>query len=254
MAIKDADRKRLWGRAGNRCAKCRKILAVSSENGEAESILGEEAHILPKSASGPRGDDSWGGASLDAYENLILLCPSDHTLVDTQPKLFSRAVLMSMKQDHERWVEHTLGEAPEMLLKESGQVVVLLQHVSTGSVLCDIICGAHQQSVSTDEPNDAAEMELLKEFCELVDEYGNSYDEIVGGSLVEIKFKLTRLLSLLTDVGFSVFAALESKAFVYTSLGITKTIPMNVFVMNVLRSENEYIHSDGESSFVLSLL
>jgi hypothetical protein len=54
MAIKAETRKRLWGRSGNRCAKCRAELVRSDEGGLPGALVGEEAHIIARSPGGAR--------------------------------------------------------------------------------------------------------------------------------------------------------------------------------------------------------
>jgi hypothetical protein len=47
-------------------------------------------------------------SQVDDYSNLILLCPSDHKLVDDQPGAYSADCLAAIKRDHERWANETL--------------------------------------------------------------------------------------------------------------------------------------------------
>src|SRR5205807_5210053 len=45
---------------------------------------------------------------LDRYENLILLCGGDHSLVDRQTHLYRSARLREIKSAHEEWVQQCL--------------------------------------------------------------------------------------------------------------------------------------------------
>ena len=74
MAIKAETRKRLWGRSGNRCAKCRAELVRSDEGGFPGALVGEEAHIIARSPGGARYEPLDPQAR-DGYDNLILLWP-----------------------------------------------------------------------------------------------------------------------------------------------------------------------------------
>ena len=70
------------------------------------TIIGEMAHVIAKSTKGPRGGDTVGS---DSYANLILLCPTHHTLVDKAPEgTFSEQMLLQWKADHESRVEASL--------------------------------------------------------------------------------------------------------------------------------------------------
>ncbi|BBU22619.1 HNH endonuclease [Mycobacterium xenopi] len=45
-------------------------------------VVGEEAHIRSGRPDGPRYDPDYPSADIDKYENLMLLCPTHHTLID----------------------------------------------------------------------------------------------------------------------------------------------------------------------------
>lgn len=90
---------------------CRRTLAHQSDfNGDAV-LVGEEAHIVAKSPDGPRGESPLSPEQRDEYSNLILLCPTDHALIDKAPEDFSVSFLLDMKAQHEAWVKSTLGAA-----------------------------------------------------------------------------------------------------------------------------------------------
>src|SRR5690242_1062108 len=102
MSIRPTDAHKLWGRAGARCSLCRDQLTAV----ESEGTLGEMAHIVSRSPSGPRGSSQLTRAERDRYANLILLCPTDHVRVDSvELELWSVAKLLQAKADHEKWVD-----------------------------------------------------------------------------------------------------------------------------------------------------
>ncbi len=113
-SIKDADRKLLWGRSGDECAfpACTQTLTlvpatVGSESASAAPIVvGHEAHIVAEEDNGPRGDPSMPISERNAYPNLMLLCPTHHTLIDKDHGIhFSVEQLHQMKAAHEALVE-----------------------------------------------------------------------------------------------------------------------------------------------------
>ncbi len=110
----ESDPKLLWGLAAARCAfpRCRQVLAAKKTDRDSAAVLGEIAHIVAHEDEGPRGDPSCPAARRDRYENLILLCPTHHTLVDKQPSTFTISDLRTWKRQHEVWVaERLLPEA-----------------------------------------------------------------------------------------------------------------------------------------------
>jgi tetratricopeptide (TPR) repeat protein len=106
--LSDRDRKLLWGRSASLCAICHVPLIVEGSKDSHASIIGEEAHIVGRSIQGPRGNDEeqerW------SYDNFILLCPSDHSLIDAQSQTYSSSRLRQIKRDHESWVATRLRD------------------------------------------------------------------------------------------------------------------------------------------------
>ncbi|MFD6190343.1 HNH endonuclease signature motif containing protein [Streptomyces sp. NPDC060275] len=76
--------------------------------------MGEEAHIRSARPDGPRYDSGYDDSKLDSYENLILLCPTHHTLIDKNSGAgFSVTKLEEMKASHEQVVTESLGAGEE---------------------------------------------------------------------------------------------------------------------------------------------
>ena len=75
-------------------------------------VLGEIAHIVGESPDGPRGEvAAHPQAAQHCTRTLILLCNQHHQLIDSDGALATYTVerLTAMKEDHEKWVERTLG-------------------------------------------------------------------------------------------------------------------------------------------------
>lgn len=102
MAIAPSEIKKLWGRAGGRCSEpeCGRD-CVPFLNASSPTIIGEMAHVIPQNLGGPRGSGQEGD---DTYENLILLCPTHHTIVDKAPELYPPEKLLAWKKAHEERV------------------------------------------------------------------------------------------------------------------------------------------------------
>jgi len=103
--MRDKDIKILWGRSGNRCAICKLELTPDGT----QETLGEMAHIVARSREGPRGNETMSLADRDAYDNLILLCPTHHVQVDKDVGTWSVARLRTTKADHEHWLSEQLS-------------------------------------------------------------------------------------------------------------------------------------------------
>ena len=106
-----AHRKLAWMRSAGRCAYpgCRMELSVDATELDTAKVIGEEAHIFGHSIHGPRPNPHGTTETTNHYENLIMLCPNHHTIVDKQENTYSVNVLLQWKADLERWVSSRLA-------------------------------------------------------------------------------------------------------------------------------------------------
>jgi nucleoside phosphorylase len=97
--------KRLFARCAGRCAfqGCLNNLIL-----DAGGVIAEVAHICASSPEGPRFDPSQGEEQRHGIENLILLCPTHHALVDANPKEYGAVALREMKSRHESLIRDAL--------------------------------------------------------------------------------------------------------------------------------------------------
>src|ERR1035437_71496 len=112
MAIADKTRKLLWGKSGNRCAQCYRLLSVEATELDDPAVVGDECHIVSGKPDGPRHDPSFPPEDIDGYPNLILLCRVDHKTVDDQWRTFDVVPLTRLKDDHERKIARATAHPP----------------------------------------------------------------------------------------------------------------------------------------------
>jgi hypothetical protein len=107
----DSDLKRLWGYAAQ-CffPGCGKLLIEQATDSDPAAVLGEICHIESSSPDGPIRVTATpiGDGDRDRYDNLILLCPTHHALIDKQPNTYTADELRRWKRDHEAWVRSSL--------------------------------------------------------------------------------------------------------------------------------------------------
>jgi len=91
---------------------CSEKLSVEDAAGVAPYTLGEMAHIKGNKAGSNRYDPSQSDVERDSYENLILLCPNHHTLIDKRENEIEYTVdlLHEMKSEHERYISNRLAQ------------------------------------------------------------------------------------------------------------------------------------------------
>ncbi len=106
MSITDRVKRLLWSGSGGYCQNpnCRNFFFTFFESGEITSIE-ELAHVIAQSNGGPRGQNQLPLAQRDEYENIILLCPNCHSLVDKNPNQFPEGLLLDWKLKHERIIK-----------------------------------------------------------------------------------------------------------------------------------------------------
>lgn len=101
--------KELWARSGGYCGNptCpSNNLFVYFQDGTVTS-LEEFAHIIGQSKEGPRGKSNLSPEERDQADNIILLCPRCHSLVDKCPAQFPEDLLKTWKASHEQRI-HSL--------------------------------------------------------------------------------------------------------------------------------------------------
>jgi hypothetical protein len=115
MPISHKTIKLLWASAAGRCSYpgCQENLVPLLKK-SASTVVGEMAHVIGRTASAARNDAKVGGD--DSYENLILLCPTHHTLIDKADKDFPVDLLKQWKAD---WEGHVSASFPQVVDRAS---------------------------------------------------------------------------------------------------------------------------------------
>jgi hypothetical protein len=108
-SVSEQQIKILWG-VGAICAFpwCTQPLVEEATAADPAAVIGEMAHIL--GVKGPRHDPALPEAQLNLATNLILLCPTHHTLVDAQDSSYTAEELRTWKREQEQHVRARLGE------------------------------------------------------------------------------------------------------------------------------------------------
>lgn len=102
--------KRLFALSGNRCAfpKC-PLPLIDMASGK---TTGRICHIRAQGVGGPRYDLNQPEPDRHGFDNLLLLCPIHHDVIDSDVEAYSVDRLLSMKNDHEL-SNSGGGEAPD---------------------------------------------------------------------------------------------------------------------------------------------
>jgi hypothetical protein len=136
MTISQKDIKLLWGRSGNRCAKCRIELTQNSNAITSSFTLGEQAHIVGEKENTTRGRSPLSIEERNSYHNLILLCPNHHSEIDSNEEDWPIEKLHQLKSKHELWVNETLSKVVD--LEKSAKQIVVSGVIDFTVILCEL--------------------------------------------------------------------------------------------------------------------
>lgn len=215
MAVSPHDRKILWAQAHDACAMCRTSLVLRAAAGDPEAVLGQEAHIVARRPGGPRGQEEVPD-EIDGHANLILLCPTCHRVVDTQPQVWPPERLQALKARHAAWGEARI-RAPEQVRvvahpddphdpHEASRLLLL----STGVDVWNVVCESHAYWFAGIEDEDGHPEEvvnLVDGFLQLARDWGEISSDVQDrpGGVRDAKRSLGAELRALNEHGLLVF-------------------------------------------------
>ena len=236
--MSDQDRKLLWGKAGNRCAICKKLLVNMEDNDERGVIVGIEAHIVAHSTAGARGNNPLPLSERHKYENMILLCSDHARIIDERPDKWTTEKLRRLKKEHEQLM---MGLSPT--LEHPHPVLRLIQPIgySGGS-------RGYFQSLRLKNFDGEAALDLkcwisgFGFYHLLSSQTAGSYLE--PGESRDYSFQLDGLRIKNEDVHLLYFNAsystLDGQKILYKLSLVQRTVPSGALKIIELGEENEY--------------
>lgn len=136
--------KKLFALSGGICAfpGC-KMRLVDPTSG---ALLGEMCHIRAVSLGGPRYEPTQADTERNEDANLVLLCPTHHSLIDQDPVNYTVERLLSIKIAHEAWVSDRLDQTKPVI--DDKQATDLVRQVRGASVDFAIIVALETEFVA----------------------------------------------------------------------------------------------------------
>jgi hypothetical protein len=213
MAITDRVRKILWGKSGNRCAVCRQHLVIDETGVDDESVVGDECHIVSGAAGGPRHDVTMDPSRIDDLTNLVLLCRVHHKMVDDQCETYTADVLLSIRKNHERWVESKFSESadtpPVRLKRFKSEIPMVLKIVESGQELFNFAANSHASTQDPGEDLSESEVEMVGSFLQSLSDWSDIANDLEPIDRVRAMKSIGDDIKTLKAPGFLVFAAQE---------------------------------------------
>ena len=196
---------------------------------DSKSIIGEECHIIARELNGPRGNYKLETKDRDRYPNLILLCRNHHKIIDDQVTLFTVESLRQIKLQHEEWVKKSLTE--KQRLKSP---LFFVYRVDTGIQLCRMF-GCHAFHLDNDQPETEEAAELLGNFAQLIQDYGDIWGDIPYKERLLAQFTLQELIEEINSIGYVIYGAQQQHRLMFQDF----KKPFNMtFVYVLIKSKN----------------
>ncbi|MEO7328037.1 MAG: HNH endonuclease signature motif containing protein, partial [Minicystis sp.] len=164
MTISEKDIKLLWGRAAGRCSRpgCGKDLTSLLNSGQSY-VIGEMAHVIGRKPGAARAGTTGGP---DTYDNLILLCPDDHTHIDKAPEdAFPESTIKDWKQQHEARIREVGATITFQTFDELSDAVYLL--LSENRLLFDAL-GPKSEAAQVDPSSNLYQLWELRRLDKIV--------------------------------------------------------------------------------------
>jgi hypothetical protein len=242
MTISAKTRKILWGRSGNRCAICNRLLVIESTKIDKEAVVGDECHIVSPEDNGPRHDPLFPQIKLDSIDNLILLCKIHHKMIDDQSTTYSTDVLRMIKRNHEIMVTEKLSDdqkvKPVRIRRIKENIPKHLVRISTGNNLVDILSGTYALSIDNDELASENEARLIGGFLQELYDYMDMLTDMEPADRVQAVYDLSNSIKEIESMGFLVFGGKEIQLL---EGGNNEPSNWPVGIISVLRKNNESI-------------
>ncbi len=104
----DEDRQ-FFSESGGACLLCRSTLFPDDPKRRRALSVAERAHVVAHSDDGPRADPSVPQELRDSPANLVLLCPTCHTIVDKDPEGYPAEFMLKAKRRRAEAVQLARG-------------------------------------------------------------------------------------------------------------------------------------------------
>ena len=238
MQMSDQDRKLLWGKAGNRCAICKKLLVNIEDNDERGVVVGVEAHIVGHSKEGPRGKDEIPLSERYKYENIILLCTEHAKTIDERTEVWTKEKLLQIKKDHEKLMMNI-----KPTIENASPLLRLIQPVGYSGGP-----SGHFQSIRLKNFDKEAALDIncwiagFGFFQQLSSQTAGSFLE--PGNHKDYQFQLDGLKITHKDIPllnfYSKYSNLQGQKILYKSTLKQKTVPSGAFKIIELGDEHKY--------------
>jgi hypothetical protein len=169
------DIKMLFARSGNRCAfpKCTAPMAFN------ETLTGEVCHIKGARPGSARYDRDQSATERHDYKNLVLMCPTHHTVIDDDADAYSVDYLLKLKTANEQRSEPVADDEASrvaqhfLLISNQGQSGGISAHTVNASQI------TLQSAPSTNHLTHQRQIQAIEALWQIVRDMGNAFSLVI---------------------------------------------------------------------------
>jgi hypothetical protein len=153
-AIPTVTKLRLFSASAGHCQRPECLTSLFLSGGK---HIAEMAHVLPHSKMGPRsGEICDEESNPDLFENLILLCPSCHTIIDKNPESYPRVILLAWKRNH--WASLSSKQGAKTYSTRSEVRAAVVERLAENKAIWKMFAPIHGSEFKYDPESDVAEL------------------------------------------------------------------------------------------------
>jgi hypothetical protein len=169
------DIKLLFARSGNRCAfpKCTAPMAFN------ETLTGEVCHIKGLRPGSARHDPNQSDVERHDYTNLILMCPTHHTVIDDDEDAYSVEYLLKLKSRNEQRSDPVPEEEASRVARD---FVLISNHGQSGGISAQTVNASNitlQSAPSTNHLTHQRQIQAVEALWQIARNLAKEFSQVV---------------------------------------------------------------------------
>jgi len=169
------DIKLLFVRSGNRCAfpKCTAPMAFN------ETLIGEVCHMKGARPGSARHDPNQSDVERHDYTNLILMCPTHHTVIDADEDAYTVEYLLKLKSLNEQRSEPVSDEEASRVAQD---FVLISNRGQSGGISAHTVNASQitlQGAPPTNHLTHQRQIQAVEALWQITRNLGNEYSPVV---------------------------------------------------------------------------
>jgi hypothetical protein len=169
------DIKILFARSGNRCAFPKRTAPMAFN----ETLTGEVCHIRGARPGSARHDPNQSDVDRHDYKNLILMCPTHHTVIDDDEDAYSIEYLLRLKNLNE---QHSQPVAEDEAARVAQHFFLISNHAQSGGISAHTVNASQitlQSAPSTNHLTHQRQIQAVEALWQIMRNLGNEFSLVI---------------------------------------------------------------------------